>query len=369
MRELDDTYGKLRQHMDKCMPVGFPATKSGVDLKILKRLFTPEDAELALKLGPLPETLDEIYTRVEKSGITLGELENKLDSLVAKSVIMGGKLTAGQKGEKRYSLSQWAIGIYEFQVDRLSKALAEDASEYMHEAFYKEWFKPGTPAQMRTIPVGSSIRVEQHVSTYDDVRVLIENAPGPFSIHNCVCKQNSGLLGRPCRLTEDERTCNTFGRMAEIILEAGLGREVTRNEMLDILERYEEKGFVLQPENSQNPQYICACCGCCCNVLQMMKKFAHPAELYTSNYFATVDSELCEACETCLDRCQMEALTIKNENAKVNLNRCIGCGLCVSTCPTGAMQLQKKEMEISPPKDAGELYQKIMERKMAGQTG
>ena len=115
MREINDIYGELQQHIDKCMPVGFPATKSGVDLNILKRLFTSEDAELALKLGPLPETLEEIYPRVKKSGMTLEELEEKLDALVMKSVIMGGKLTAGEKGEKRYSLSQWAIGIYEFQ--------------------------------------------------------------------------------------------------------------------------------------------------------------------------------------------------------------------------------------------------------------
>jgi Na+-translocating ferredoxin:NAD+ oxidoreductase subunit B len=97
-----------------------------------------------------------------------------------------------------------------------------------------------------------------------------------------------------------------------------------------------------------------------------MKKFVHPAELYTPNYFATVDSERCEGCETCLERCQMEALTIESEIAIVNANRCIGCGLCVSTCPTGAIQLHKKAMEVTPPKDADELYLKIMERKMAG---
>ena len=133
MVEINTIYRELQQHIDKSMPVGFPATESGVDLNILKRLFTPEDAELALKLGPLPETLEEIYPRVKKSGMTLEELEEKLDALVMKSVIMGGKLTAGEKGEKRYSLSQWAIGIYEFQVDSLSNELAKDAYEYMNE--------------------------------------------------------------------------------------------------------------------------------------------------------------------------------------------------------------------------------------------
>ena len=97
----------------------------------------------------------------------------------------------------------------------------------------------------------------------------------------------------------------------------------------------------------------------------MMKKFPRPAELYTSNYFAVVNPEECEACETCIDRCQMEALSIVNDVSTVNLDRCIGCGLCVETCSSDAIQLKKKEIEIAPPKDAGELYQKIMVKKMA----
>jgi Na+-translocating ferredoxin:NAD+ oxidoreductase RNF subunit RnfB len=174
------------------------------------------------------------------------------------------------------------------------------------------------------------------------------------------------LLDQPCKLTDDQRTCNTFGTLATVLLDAGLGREVTKEEMLELLQKYEDKGFVLQPENAQNPSYFCACCGCCCSVLQMMKKFPRPAELYTSNYFAVVNPEECEACETCIDRCQMEALSIVNDVSTVNLDRCIGCGLCVETCTSDAIQLQKKEKEIVPPMDASELYQKIMVKKMAG---
>jgi Na+-translocating ferredoxin:NAD+ oxidoreductase RNF subunit RnfB len=364
MNGKSNVFDDLRQHIDQFMPVGFPSTKSGVEINILKRLFSPEEAELAMKLGPVPETVAEIFPRLKESGITIEELEKRLDSMAMKALIMGGKLAAGGKGEKRYSLAQWAIGIYEFQVDRLSKELAKDAKDYMNEAFYKEWFKPDTPPQMRTIPVARSLGVEHHVSTYDDVRSLLENAEGPFSIHNCVCKQNMELLGKPCEVTADARTCNTFGKMAEVFIDAGLGREVTREEILEALENYEKKGLVLQPENSQSPGFICACCGCCCGVLQMMKNFPRPAELYTSNYFAVVNRELCEGCETCINRCQMEALAIESDVSTVNLDRCIGCGLCVSTCPAGAIQLQKKERAITPPKDSGELYQTIMVKKL-----
>jgi hypothetical protein len=92
MGEINTIYRELQQHIDKSMPVGFPATESGAELRILKHLFSPEDARLALNLGPLPETLDEIYQRVKEIGMTIEELEEKLDSLVMKSIPKRGLL-------------------------------------------------------------------------------------------------------------------------------------------------------------------------------------------------------------------------------------------------------------------------------------
>jgi len=359
-----DIYRQLQQHIDKSMPVGMPATESGVEIRLLKQFFTPEEAGLALYLGPLPETVEEIYPRVKETGMSIEELEQKLDTMAMKALILGGKMTVSEKGEKRYQLAGWAIGIWEFHIDRINKQIAADAQQYQHEAFYKEWFKPDIPAQMRTIPIGSSITVEHNVSTYDDIRSLVTNADGPLAVSNCICKQKMDHLDQPCELTDDQRVCMTFGTVAEVWLDAGVGREVTKNEMLDTLQKFEDQGFVLQPENAQNPGYICACCKCCCGVLQMMNQFPKPAELYTSNYFAVVDPEECTGCETCIERCQMDAITMNDEVSTVNLDRCIGCGLCVPTCPSEAMQLKKKEKDIVPPKDMGDLYQTIYMKKM-----
>lgn len=359
-----DVYRELQQHIDKSMPVGMPATESGVELRLLKLLFTPEDAKLTLNLGPLPETVEGIYPRVKETGISIEELEQKLDVLVKKGVIRGGKRYVSEKGEKRYGLSGWAFGMYEPQLDRQTKELAEANLQYYEEVYYKEWFKPDTPAQMRTIPVEHSITVEHHVSTYDDVRQLIENAEGPLAIFNCLCKQGMELLGQPCEVSDTQETCMAFGAVSETFLERGSGREVTKPEMFDALQKFEDIGLVLQPANTQSSLLICACCGDCCNVLFMMKRFPKPAELYTSNYFAVVDPEECEGCKTCIDRCQIEAVSMVDEVSTVNLDRCIGCGLCVTTCPSDAIQLQKKEKEVVPPKDMTELYQKIMMKKM-----
>jgi MinD superfamily P-loop ATPase len=94
-------------------------------------------------------------------------------------------------------------------------------------------------------------------------------------------------------------------------------------------------------------------------MLTSAKIFPRPAEYFHSNYYAQVDPELCTACETCQDRCQMDALALVDEVTTVDLDRCIGCGLCVTTCPTDAVQLVKKHKPTVPPKDRGALYKQI----------
>ena len=114
-----DVYQKLQRHLDK-MPVGFPATESGVEIRILKHLFNPEEAEIALNLSALSEPLERIHRRVKGSGISIEKLEQVLDRLVEKGAIMGGKMLSGKTNGKYYSKAQLAIGMFEFQVDRIT---------------------------------------------------------------------------------------------------------------------------------------------------------------------------------------------------------------------------------------------------------
>ncbi|KKM20694.1 hypothetical protein LCGC14_1642920 [marine sediment metagenome] len=154
-----------------------------------------------------------------------------------------------------------------------------------------------------------------------------------------------------------------FNIAAEISIKDGTGEEVSKEEFFDILDKYQKAGFVLQPQNTQNPGYMCVCCGCCCGVLKTAKQFPNPAEYYFSNYYAESDPDLCTGCEVCLERCQMDAITMEDEVSMVNLDRCIGCGNCVATCGSDAMVLHKREKEVIPPQDTKELHQKIFEKK------
>ncbi|HEX9188223.1 MAG TPA: 4Fe-4S binding protein [Vicinamibacteria bacterium] len=355
MRDEGDVYRRLQRHLDT-LPVGFPATASGVELRILKRLFTPEEAEVALALSALPETVDKVRHRLP--GRTEEDLERTLDRMAEKGAIFGGR-TMARAGRKRYSRAPLVIGMYEAQVDRLTKEMQEDFDQYARDGFASTLLGAKTK-QMRTIPVNARFVPERLVGRYDDARRMIEEGDGPWAARNCVCRQGKDLLGEPCRQTASRRVCLMIGSAARASVTAGDGRALTREETLALLDQAERDGMVLQPANAQDPAFMCLCCGCCCGMLQTAKLFPKPAEYLQSNYQAVVDAGLCSECGTCHSRCPMEALSRGDGATAVDLDRCIGCGLCVGTCPTEAVTLRAKAERTVPPRDLKALYGRIM---------
>lgn len=358
MEDGSDVYRKLRAHLD-VMPVGFPATASGVELRILRRLFNEEEAEAALFLSAIPETLERILPRAPRGRWTRDGLGALLDGLVEKGAILGGRSVSAPGGTKRYSKAMLALGMYEMQVDRLTAELQQDLEQYIAEGFSDAFLGPKTK-QMRTVPVDVRIVPERRVGRYDDARRLIGESEGPWAVLNCVCRQGKDLVGQPCRQTAARRTCLVLKGIARHALESGTGVPVAREEALGLLDRAEKEGLVLQPENAQDPLFICFCCGCCCGVLQMAKRFPRPAEYVHSNHHAAVDAALCTDCETCRSRCPMEALSTVEGTTAVELDRCIGCGACVTTCPSEALRLVEKKRTNVPPKSHEALYRKIL---------
>jgi len=106
---------------------------------------------------------------------------------------------------------------------------------------------------------------------------------------------------------------------------------------------------------------MCLCCGDCCQMLKSLKRMPKPPALVHSNYFAGIRKEKCLGCEACLDRCQMEAIAIEDEIARIDPDRCIGCGLCVTTCSGEAIDLIRKDEEecYTPPDNVVETYMRI----------
>jgi electron transport complex protein RnfB len=357
-----DIYRELQQHLDK-MPVGYPATESGVELRILSHLFTPEEAKIATNLNFQPEPLKTIYRRVKKIGISMEELEQKLDKMYQKGTIIRGKRKEGDIEVKYYASAPIVVGMFEYQLNRLTEDFVKDMYHYFEESFFEgEFNKTGIP-QIRTIPIEKSLEYEQSISTYDDVRAIIENSDGPISVAECICRKSKDLIGEPCKRTNLRESCFTFRTAAEMFIEKGLGREISKEEAIKILEKAEEDGLVIQPANSQRPRSICTCCGCCCEILVNQKKLAEPARLFASNYYAEVDEDLCTGCGICVERCNMDAVTLEDNISHVNKARCIGCGVCVPTCTSEAISLHKKEEHTIPPKNSYNTYLAIMDKK------
>ena len=350
-----DIYRQLQRHLDQ-MPVPFPETESGVEISLLKRLFDETEAEIALKLSAIPENLDRIFKRFKKGEITKETLQAKLEGLFDKGAIMA---RTDEKKGRVYGKIPLAIGIFEFQVDRITRELAEDFFKYEEEGFAEAFLDVKT-RQMRTIPVQVDIKPEFHVGSYDIAREFIAQSPGPFAVMNCVCRQGREKMGEKCKQTDVLDTCFTLGNAARHMMEKGLARELSREEIHHFVSRAELEGMVLQPANTQAPEFLCCCCGCCCGVLTAAKKFPAPAEFLTSNFYAEIDAETCTACGECMEICQMDALVSVNNHTEVLQSHCIGCGNCVNVCSSEAITLLKTEKETVPPKDRSEMYKKMI---------
>ena len=158
-----DVYRQLQRHLDQ-MPVPFPETESGVEISLLKQLFDETEANIALKLSALPESVDRIFGRFKEGEITKEHLKEKLEGLFDKGAIMA---VPNEKKGRMYSKLMLAIGIFEHQVDRITKELAEDFFKYEDEGF-ADAFLTAKTKQMCTIPVNVKIDPEFLISTYDN---------------------------------------------------------------------------------------------------------------------------------------------------------------------------------------------------------
>jgi len=332
-----DIFKKLAKFLDD-LPGGFPPTESGVELRILRRLFSPEEAKLTLHLSVLPEDPSVIARRVKRPK---REIERQLEEMFQKGLV---SKSTKEGYPDRYSALQFAIGIWEYHVNDLDQDLARDVGEYIPTLMDFETWKKAP--QLRTIPVNKSIDHKLEVFPYEDVGALIKGHT-QFLVAPCICRREKKLQGEGCDKPEDN--CLVLGKATKIYRERGVGREIDREEALQILKEADEAGLVLQPSNSRDIVNICLCCGCCCAVLRTMKTHPKPATLVSSPFICSADPETCNGCEACLERCQMDALSLEDERIVLDLERCIGCGLCVSACPTEALRLMRKpEAEQKP---------------------
>ena len=350
-------YRILQKHLDT-LPVGYPATRSGVEIRILQRIFTPVQAAVATALTHRFEPVDRIFETIEKQRrvfLEKPECEAHLDEM-AKN---GGVFCKTIDGRKHYALVPFVVGMYEFQVTRLTPGFYEDAARYFREGYALAYLSTAVP-QMRVIPVEQSVGEKQHIATYDEVRRLIADAGERIGVADCICRKGKDLTGEPCRATDRRRLCIGLRDYFDTYSRHGWLRQITRDEAMEILSQCETEGLVLQATNEQKPQAICACCGCCCGVLSTLRHVPNRVEFAAGNFYAKSDPERCVACGKCAERCHMDAIVLEDDRVDIDPKGCIGCGVCVPVCKKGAMALVKRQPETVPPEDTEALYDTIM---------
>ena len=356
-----DVYRKLQQHLDT-LPIGFPATKSGVEIKLLKFLFTPEEALIGINMRFIPEPPIKIFRRVKKYGISLDQVEIVLKRMYKKGSINVTRVQENDKEIFHYHNAFLAVGMYEYQLHRMTADFYQNFEQYMDEAFRDEVASTKIN-QLRTIPVEESITPEHNIASHDELKELIARAER-IAVQDCVCRQGKDLIGKPCKYSDLREVCFVLNSSVQHIIDNQMGREITKQEAYEIFQKVKQAGFIIQPGNAINPNFICCCCGDCCDMLTNIKKLERPLDMIHSNYFAQVEEDQCIGCGTCIERCQMEAISFNDlDLAEVNRNLCIGCGNCVVICPEEAIKLNKKGIDEKPPEDTKQLFLKIMNKR------
>ena len=346
----DEIYHKLAKVLDT-LPNGFPATDSGVEIKLLKRIFRPEDVELFCDLRLSFETSQQIS---ERTGRPLEGLEEHLTAMRERGQIFGVNIG----GVKLFKMVPWAFGIYEFQLPHMDRELAEMCEEF--GKVYCEQFFRNKPQLMQVIPVEKEIPSMQQALPYEQVSNIIENSQS-FAVFDCICKKEKRLLDDGC--DKPLEICTAYAPVPGVFDHSDLYRAMSKDEAYAVLNKAEEAGLVHLTWNVERGHfYICNCCGCCCGVLRSINELGiNASAAINSYYYAQIDADTCTACGTCKDeRCQVNAIEEGDDSYRVTREKCIGCGLCVTTCPSEAMQLVRKQPQeiVPPPRDEMDWFDK-----------
>ncbi|HWP98319.1 MAG TPA: 4Fe-4S binding protein [Syntrophomonadaceae bacterium] len=348
-----DSYKWLQERLNT-HAAGAPAHEAFT--KILKIMFSPEEAEAACHLTFVPQSLNKL---AKKSGMDEKRLEELLEALADRGAITGLKM----KAQTAYCLLPTVPGIFEFPFMRADRhpqiaELSQLWDQYHKEAFAKAFAGSPTP-QMRVIPVQKAIPLTSEVLTYDQVAEMINKAK-TYSVTNCACRVHMGF-----KCDHSIEVCLAFDNIAKLLVDRDRARWIDKEEALNILSKAEDEGLVHCMNNSgDKPTLICNCCSCCCTLLRGITEFNAPSIIATAGYIIEFDEAECIGCQLCLeDRCPMKIISAKDDIVDLDSERCIGCGLCVSVCPTGALRMQRRGVVPPVPSTGKELMTTILNEK------
>jgi electron transport complex protein RnfB len=328
----DEVYRALAKRLDE-IPNGFAATESGVELRLLAKLFEPAEAKLATVMRLTPERADQIGARIGVDGREAHD----------------GLLTMGKKGLIRtsrgddvtlFGLMPFVVGIYEDQLLRMDEEMATLFEQYFQETGGGS-MTHGEPSVHRIIPVETSVPVDVEILPYERASELVEGSRS-WGVRECVCRVQQKKVGKGCDSTLEN--CVVFAPVPGAFDESESTRAIAKDDALRILREAAEEGLVHSTCNYQNQiYYVCNCCPCCCGILRGVTEFEVPTAVARSDFRIVVDGDACTGCGACLERCHFGALSVSDEVCAADYDRCLGCGACAPACPVDALALERRE--------------------------
>ena len=334
----DDIFERLAQALDR-LPNGFPRTPSNVEIPMLKKMFSREEAELASCLTGTTETAGVI---AERTDLTEDVVHKRLMELAKRGFVWLSK----KERKLRFRLAPFVVGIYEAYLSEMDHETAHLFEEYMADGGAVGIMKP-QPALHRVVPAHGTVKSE-HILPYDDVKAMLHAAKS-FRVRDCICRVQQDLLGnRKC--TFPVKMCLTFSPVER----PADPDTISKEEALALLDKAEEVGLVHTVSNiTKDIFYVCNCCGCCCGILRGITDWGIQESVAYANYYSQIDADACTGCGTCIVRCQVGAIYEQDGVVFVQREKCIGCGLCVTGCSVDAVQLVKKPdaQIVHPPED------------------
>jgi len=316
--------------------------------RVVKALFTPEEAEIN---NAMPKRIFTAAEMASQMGKDEAEMATTLKSMADKGLCHSHL----KDGARVFRAVPFVPGIFEFVFYRgTTTDRDKELAKYIYE--YKEAWEAKSPITMpfptmRVITVDKTVEVGNKIHTYDQVKSYIEKND-TIAVGRCYCRHAALLRGEDTHGMPLD-TCMFFGRNADFGINCLGARKMTQAEGLQLLDECEEAGLVHQTQNvTDEISYLCNCDRWHCYAIKLTLKQPKPSAMLNSGFEPRFDPDLCAACETCIDRCPVEALTMGDDDLpQVDLNRCFGCAVCATGCPNEAIKMVSKPGFEEPPKD------------------
>ncbi|ABW65993.1 4Fe-4S binding protein [Desulfosudis oleivorans] len=363
MPKAADPYKKLNNILNM---FDLKVPKSRKFTKLLKLLYTPEEAELLGHFGTPYMHMEPIGTTVRITGRNKEDVEALFENMVKKGTLFFQK---GDNGERLYSLPPFIPGIYEFYTMsendpfETKKDILKLLDDYFFETFVPEafnssnypWFRvlPAEHPVKRTISIEKSVDARTRILPFEIASEYISSAQY-IAVGDCACRDHAAMQDGKPRCDKPKDVCLVFESVAEYWVEKGIGRRITHEEAVNVLQRSAEAGLVHCTTNNRvfgerMSGMICNCCPCCCFILQGVLRTRGQQGIAKSNFQPVIKTEECNLCMACVDKCPVNALyhhkPHKDDGSDnfiaLNESECLGCGVCVMACDNEAIQLVK----------------------------